>query len=346
MGRALGAWAILSSLAVVGGACDAGKTAGGNGSGGQPATGGVHGDGGVQGGGGNATTSPTGATSGTVAAGTGGNGWGGSDVPVSGGSGGTRAAGGTGGGSPDAGCTGTLCAKDGSADAPASCSQLDSTACDLRRDCHAVYVDHRDCACTEKGCCVRFDHCADGATADCTSPATCNSVAPDCGDTYYTYAVENGCYVGCVRRFGGCAIPVCPSTPPADKSSCGRVDYPCLYEDCAGAGRTLAACVNGAWMVQSGMCSPIICTGVGVTPAEVTCVAGELCVLTGTSNVVPRVKPACVDNTCGKDPVSLQCIQPLAGRCAVDVLVDGTPVIDCEMPSPCEGAGGCSYAYP
>jgi hypothetical protein len=260
------------------------------------------------------------------------------------GAGGTGA-GGTGGTGPlDAGCTGTTCTTDASTsiDGAPSCSQLLlSTECDLRKDCHSVFVDPQNCTCTEESCCMRFDHCADGDKADCIGPALCNMVAPVCEGQYYTVGIRGGCYEGCVRKHE-CTVPACPAIPPADQASCAPVDHPCFYEDCAGQGRTLATCAGGKWTVQTSACDPVNCAGVGVTPAALTCAAGEVCVRTSTSNVVMTIKPSCVANTCGEKPISPECIGGLSGTCTVEVSASGGDIY-CILPPPCSGAGGCDY---
>jgi hypothetical protein len=80
----------------------------------------------------------------------------------------------------------------------AICMGLDETSCTANTACHAVYRDLGACGCAPVGCCIRFDHCADGAHADCVGPAACNSAPPQCeGD--YVVAYANACYEGCVH---------------------------------------------------------------------------------------------------------------------------------------------------
>jgi hypothetical protein len=313
-----------------------GIAAGGNGA----STAGGTGAGGMGSGGTGPRASGGNASGGIGAGGTGAGGTGGIATGGAGGSG-------TGGVvALDGGCTGTLCAQDAAASDASlpSCSGLASTECNLRNDCHSVYVDPRDCTCTEESCCMRFDHCADGDMADCIGPALCNTLAPICEGQYYTVGFKNGCYEGCVRK-NECAVPACPPTPPADGTSCGPVDHPCLYEDCAGKGRTLATCAAGTWSVATTACGSVTCEGVGVSPLAITCAAGQVCVRTSTSNVVYTVQPTCVDNTCGANPISPECLTGLSGDCSVEASTAGGSIY-CVLPPPCQGAGGCDYMYP
>jgi hypothetical protein len=81
---------------------------------------------------------------------------------------------------------------------PSSCAQATTqTECEARTDCHAVFFDLGGCACAALGCCVRFDHCGDGATAACTGTAFCKMMAPHC-EGPYLIAYKDSCYEGCV----------------------------------------------------------------------------------------------------------------------------------------------------
>jgi hypothetical protein len=334
------------------GGASSGTHAGGVGSGGSQASGGGSGRGaGVSGAGGVGTGGAGGrGSSASDGSASGGTGTGGTVAGGTGGgpSGGTGAGGAGAGGviSLDAGCTGVTCAQDAAAtDASLpTCTELTSTECNLRYDCHSVYKEQENCTCTEESCCLRFDHCADEDLADCTGPALCNTVAPVCEGRYYTVAFKNDCYEGCVRK-NECKVPACAQIPPSNGTPCGPVDYPCFYQDCAGDGRTLATCSGGTWTVETTACSSVTCEGVGVSPAEITCATGQVCVRTSTSNVVFTLKPTCVENTCGSNPISPACLTGLSGICSVEVSASGGSIY-CVVPSPCDGTGGCSYTYP
>src|SRR5882724_11672672 len=60
---------------------------------------------------------------------------------------------------------------------------------------------------------------------------------------------------------GGAQTPSCPATRPVAASSCAANGQACRYEDCAGVGRTAAACDSGAWVVQSAACAAVQCIG-------------------------------------------------------------------------------------
>jgi len=312
------------------------------GSGGTPSSGGVTGTGGIGlgGVGGKAT-----GGSGSGGIGSGGVGSGGKATGGSGsggvGSGGVIALdGGT--------CASGTCSIDAGpgdtspGDAPATtCSQITTqSACEIRSDCHAVYVDPGTCGCSSPGCCAHFDRCTDGGKADCTGPATCKIATPFC-EAPYVVAFTGTCYEGCVRQTT-CALPTCPQTPPANAASCGAVDFSCIYEDCAGAGRTQAVCASGTWTVQNAACSTTECAGAGATTTMLTCAAGKICVRTTSGGGAYTVQPSCVDNTCGKGPVSPECLQRLSGSCSASYSLSGV-IINCSLPSSCgQGQGGCA----
>jgi len=357
--KVLGALAGLGCVMAL--SCGSNRTAVGHGTGGVSGTGGVVSGTGT-GSGGTTSTIPATGTGGTAVVGTGGSvvggsGTGGNGTAVvgTGGNGvggigtGGRPAGtggaGTGGTMPlDAGCTGSACVFDGGTldGGLEGCSALTSTECNLRNDCHSVYVNLQICACMEEGCCMRFDHCADGDLADCTGPAICNTASPVCEGQNYTVGFKGGCYEGCVRT-NECILPACPQTPPSNDASCGPVDHPCFYEDCAGKGRTLATCKGGTWTVQTTACAPADCVGVGVSPLGLTCAEGQVCVRTNMSYPVFTVEPSCVDNTCGAQPIAPECLTGLSGTCSVEVSASGGDIY-CVLPSGCQGAGGCAGA--
>jgi hypothetical protein len=154
---------------------------------------------------------------------------------------------GSGGMTADAGCSAASCAVDaGPADAATpTCSQISiQSGCDLRADCHSVFTSGGGCSCDGGSCCMQFSRCADGKAADCAGPALCKSMSPDC-PAPYAVSYTGSCYEGCVRQ-SACPSPTCPSAAPTDGTSCGPVDHPCFYENCATTGRTLATCSGGA----------------------------------------------------------------------------------------------------
>jgi hypothetical protein len=248
----------------------------------------------------------------------------------------------------DAGCTGSSCALDAArvdaapSDTPlAACSQVATEAdCNLRGDCHSVFVDPGTCGCAGAGCCAHFDHCADGKTANCTGPALCKLATPFC-EAPFVLSYTGTCYEGCVRQ-GECPAPTCPQTAPSNASACGPVDFSCFYEDCAGAGRTQAACTTGKWTVQTAACTTTACAGGGITPGTLTCDIGKICVRTTGGGGAYVITPSCATNACGTGPITTQCIQGLSGSCFANTSLSGVQV-SCSLPSSCgSGQGGCA----
>ena len=82
---------------------------------------------------------------------------------------------------------------------PAPCSIATTQAsCDVRPDCHSVFVDPGTCGCASVGCCARFSQCADGK-AVCAPPSiTCKVVKPYCEGPAYVLSYTGSCYEGCV----------------------------------------------------------------------------------------------------------------------------------------------------
>ena len=238
---------------------------------------------------------------------------------------------------PDAGCAGSACARDAgqSEVAVASCDQISTqAACDLRRDCHSVFVDSGNCTCSASGCCARFDHCASEANVYCNGAIECKTSTPYCEPPYAVSYVD-GCYEGCVRQSVCISSLTCPQArPTADGALCG--DYngsTCVYQDCAGLGRTEANCLGGTWRITTIACDSTKCAG----NATLYCAAGEICVRTTSSGGAYMVTPSCIKNTCGAFPVSLQCIQGLSGSCSVASDVE----IDCQQSFTCTSSGTC-----
>jgi hypothetical protein len=290
----------------------AGSTGGILGTGGK-ATGGASGSGGrttlVPGTGGH------GVDAGTAGAGAGGRGTGG------------RTAGGT-GGAAVGGATGL----DGGT--PAKCSDITTqTECDARGDCHSVFEDPQICDCMALGCCARFRSCADGEKADCTGPALCEIVEPYC-EGPYVIAYRGACYEGCVKQTD-CTLPVCPQAPPRNGAACGPLTQTCYYEDCAGAGRTMANCTSGAWKVKTSACATVDCEiAPDIDPSGIICPAGQICILTDSSGALPPMTTAtCVDHTCGTGPITSECVPNLHGDCTATYKPEGA-VFRCQLPTP------------
>ena len=81
----------------------------------------------------------------------------------------------------------------------ASVSTLDE--CEVRTDCHSVFVDPGTCGCAAVGCCAHFSRCADGDLVPCKASAPgCASPPPFCETPVYVVSyANNGCPDGCVQ---------------------------------------------------------------------------------------------------------------------------------------------------
>jgi hypothetical protein len=102
---------------------------------------------------------------------------------------------------------------------------------------------------------------------------------------------------------GGSVLGSCPGAAPADGQAC-TVAGSCFYEDCAGSGRTVATCVNGAWAVETGPCTGVFCQ-------SQTCAVGQLCVIRAGGALLVD----CASNTCGSAAIGCGCLQSCAGTC-------------------------------
>ncbi len=293
---------------------------GGNGSGGTPAAGG-------------ASTSGLDGSAGATGAGGLANGGGGGGIDRGVGGGGENGT----GGAVDGGCVGSACSVDaGSGDVSLlNCAQLTTAAaCDARGDCHSVYVDPGTCGCGTAGCCARFNHCVDGGVTDCSGPASCTVAQPFC-ESPYVLSYAGGCFEGCVFP-AECAPPVCPAAPPMSGSSCGSIDFSCLYEACSTTGRTLAKCSGGTWAVESGPCTAVNCPGAGTYGGlPLTCGAGQVCVRTTGGGGAYLVTPSCIDNTCGQRAVSTDCLQEPTPSCSASYSLSGVTVECQDQTSAC-----------
>jgi hypothetical protein len=226
----------------------------------------------------------------------------------------------------------------GRPDAPlAKCGDVTTLAeCEARSDCHSVFVDPGDCGCATLGCCTRFESCADGDKAKCTGTVLCEVDPPRCEGSYVV-SYQGSCYEGCVKQTD-CALLACPQAPPANGAACGPVpvSQTCYYEDCAGAGRTVATCAAGAsaWQVTTGACAPYACAA-DASSSSLICPSGMICVLTTQIGpVAPIPTPACVPHSCGTGPITPECVPGLYGTCAAAYSVGGV-VFRCEVVSDC-----------
>jgi hypothetical protein len=109
----------------------------------------------------------------------------------------------------------------------------------------------------------------------------------------------------------------CPAAPPPAGASCSGASS-CFYEDCAGGGRTVTRCANGAWTVETGPCTEVFCQ-------SQNCPAGQLCLMRAGGALLVE----CVDNACGGAAISCGCLQSCAGACAVGGSLQAGVTIQC-----------------
>ena len=94
---------------------------------------------------------------------------------------------------------------------------------------------------------------------------------------------------------GNAGVLARPDTPPLQGTSCAG--QTCVYEDCAGAGRTVAQChPPGSFeLTVVTACTPATCAGATASP----CPMGSLCLEKPVNGVLT---PTCLANPCGKGP--------------------------------------------
>jgi hypothetical protein len=189
------------------------------------------------------------------------------------------ASGGTGGASGGGGASG------------ASCSQVTTrAACDVRSDCHSVFVDPNNCNCPTPGCCATFSRCADGDRPACGSPGiSCTIVTPSCAGPY-TIGYRNGCFEGCVVSSECAACDPSYESPPGFPGTCDGIG--------------LAACQSWAQSNTLVGFAYAFCSGI-------TCERADRCDLAGcTCGAGPACAPGqvCVSDQPGGTPTC---------RCAV-----------------------------
>ena len=121
---------------------------------------------------------------------------------------------------------------------------------------------------------------------------------------------------------GNASILACPNTPPLRGTTCGG--QTCVYEDCAGAGRTVADCYPaGSFDFTVTACTPATCAGATPSP----CPTGSLCFKKPVNGVLT---PTCLANPCGRGPITCACAG-CSGACSVVGTADGVTVT-CQTP--------------
>ena len=151
---------------------------------------------------------------------------------------------------------------------------------------------------------------AGGGTSTSSTTATvgATSVGGAAGDTNSTTG-------------GGGLNGECPNEPPVNGGSCDGLGFSCAYEDCDGAGRSIAQCTQGTWFVETGACpETVYCNG-----GSMTCAPGEVCLVMAGGAFLQN----CVPNTCDGEAVACDCIEGCFGECPAFGTVDMGITITC-----------------
>jgi hypothetical protein len=116
----------------------------------------------------------------------------------------------------------------------------------------------------------------------------------------------------------------CPSKTPLQGADCAG--QACVYQDCAGAGLTIALChPEGSFELQVAACAPAACAGAASSP----CATGSLCLKKPVNGVLTS---SCLPNPCGTGPITCACAT-CSGACQVigDAQTGGVTVT-CQTP--------------
>jgi len=164
--------------------------------------------------------------------------------------------------------------------ASVSCSQVTTqTECDVRSDCHSVFLPGTTCGCSAVGCCMLFSRCADGGRANCTGPVACMA-PPNCGPLY-NLSYTNVCFEGCVRPSECAGVDGGQDAAPS-----GDASSPAALCTATGGQVSSALCCNSATDFPSS-CATGACgcaTSNSHTVSTCTCAAG--CFMPGVGCVV------------------------------------------------------------
>jgi hypothetical protein len=169
-----------------------------------------------------------------------------------------------------------------------------------------------------------------GGAAGTTSGVT-GSVASASGN-----AGAGGSSSGGAGNAGGTAgamgdTPACPTEPPDDGFLClqGALydSHTCIYEDCAGSGRTLARCgteilgpdnVQKRWSVQTAPCGETVqCSQANANGT--TCALGDVCLVRAGGALIVE----CVESSCGTGPIGCDCVSGCSGACSLSGTTEG-----------------------
>ena len=118
----------------------------------------------------------------------------------------------------------------------------------------------------------------------------------------------------------------CPTAPPSAGQNC-PAPMTCYYEDCAGAGRTVATCAfrteaQPHWLLSTAACGTVRCAGF----SSMTCPAGQLCVI----HAGGTLSATCAANTCGTSAVTCGCFQSCDSNCTMMGAADGGFTLYCD----------------
>lgn len=131
--------------------------------------------------------------------------------------------------------------------------------------------------------------------------------------------------LGGISGSGGATAVTCPAAIPTAGEACAG-GISCFYEDCAGAGRTIARCVAGSaaaprWTVTTAACTTVTCPN----PSSLVCQPGQICVVRAGGAFIAE----CATNSCGTSAVSCGCLQSCLGECSVVGSAEGGVVVTC-----------------
>jgi hypothetical protein len=121
--------------------------------------------------------------------------------------------------------------------------------------------------------------------------------------------------------------PACPAFAPLGASSCDSDGQVCFYEDCVGAGRTVATCQKlggprGSWSLRTAACGTVHCAGL---PGAMSCASGQVCSVTEGGTI----GGTCAQSTCGTGPVSCACAHASCIDCGISGSVEQGFTVTC-----------------
>ena len=161
---------------------------------------------------------------------------------------------------------------------------------------------------------------------------------------YFVPHVLGGAGHGGAGAMGGTGgivqLMPCPPNPPGPSAGCNTVGVVCYYEDCAGAGRTVATCqqqtsARANWSLQVAACGATQCIGL---PSPMSCTSGQICSVF-ESGVIAGGN--CAQSSCGKGPVTCECAHASCTDCEIRQRHAGLHTVTCNN---CPSAGARDVA--